>query len=234
MLAAIGTKAKPVPPLNLVGDYAGGSLFLITGMLAALIQSQSTGKGQVVDAAITDGSASLMSMFHGLTELGSWTTERQGNLLDGGSPQYDCYETSDGKFVSVGSLEPKFFDSLLEKLGIGENSYSDTQSLRRKLEEVFLSKTQDDWCQILEGSDVCFAPVLDFQEAINHPHNRARRTFIDIDGLTQPAPAPRFSGTPSPTPSQPETEGRSTKDVLRQIGLSNGDIDELSTLGVLT
>ncbi|HZW59629.1 MAG TPA: CaiB/BaiF CoA-transferase family protein, partial [Woeseiaceae bacterium] len=196
VLAAIGAAERPAPPLNLVGDYAGGSLFVVIGMLAALLEARASGSGQVVDAAITDGSASLMSVVHGLAALGHWQASRRANLLDGGAPNYDVYETRDGRFVSVGALEPAFFALLRERIGLAdagraaEPAPADTKA---RLAALFRTRTQREWCELLAGSDACVAPVLDYTEAPQHPHNRARHTYIDVAGVTQPAPAPRFS-----------------------------------------
>ena len=239
-LAAIGGKDKPVPPLNLVGDYAGGSLFLVMGMLAALLEARTTGKGQVVDAAITDGSASLMSFFHGGQGAGFWNTERGTNLLDGAAYFYDVYETADEKFVSIGPLEPQFYALFVEKAGLEPETFAkqagpeDWPRLKQELAAVFRRKTQREWCDLLEGSDVCFAPVLDFVEAAQHPHNLARKAYIDIEGVEQPAPSPRFSRTACDAPSAPRAEGADTDSVLRDAGFSDSDIAELRQSGALT
>lgn len=239
-LAAIGTADKPIPPLNLVGDYAGGSLFLVMGMLAALLEAQTSGKGQVIDAAITDGSASLMSMFFTMKKLGAWNTQRDNNLLDGGAPFYGAYSTLDEKFISVGSIEPQFFATLVAKAGL-EPSLIDAHmnparwaELKNALTELFKSKTRDEWCDLLEGSDACFAPVLDFTEAHEHPHNKARKTFIDINGSQQPAPAPRFSRSECRTPSAPRKEGADSEDILSDWGFTDAAIDALRSSGALT
>ena len=239
-LAAVGGKEKPMPPLNLVGDYAGGSLFLVMGMLAALVEARSSGKGQVVDAAITDGSASLMSFFHGGLRAGLWNTERGANLLDGAAYFYDAYETSDGKFVSIGPLEPQFYALFVEKAGLDRETFGqqagpqDWPRLKKELAGIIRQKTQREWCELLEGTDACFAPVLDFLEAPQHPHNVARKAYIDIEGVEQPAPAPRFSRTACDAPSAPRAEGADTDSVLRDAGLSDSDIDELRQSGALT
>jgi alpha-methylacyl-CoA racemase len=202
-LAAIGTKETPVPPLNLVGDFGGGALYVVVGVLAALIEAGKSGKGQVVDAAMCDGAASLMSMFFDRTLLAQWTEKRASNMLDGGAHFYGVYECKDGEFVSIGSIEPQFY-ALLRKLANLTDADYDAQmdkarwpALRTKLEAVFKTKTRDEWCAIMEGSDVCFAPVLTMSEAIKHPHMVARGVFINRHGMTQPGPAPRFSRTPS-------------------------------------
>lgn len=202
-LAAIGTKEKPVPPLNLVGDFGGGALYLVVGVLAAMLEASKSGKGQVVDAAMCDGAASLMSMFFDMTAMGRWTDERATNFLDGGAHFYGVYECSCGHFISIGSIEPQFYALLRQHAGLTDADF-DAQmdrkawpALKEKLEKVFKSKTREDWCKIMEGSDICFAPILTMQEAPKHPHNAARKIFVERHGVTQPAPAPRFSRTPS-------------------------------------
>jgi alpha-methylacyl-CoA racemase len=202
-LAAIGTAKKPVPPLNLVGDFGGGALYLVVGVLAALLEASKSGKGQVVDAAMCDGAASLMSMFFDLAAAGRWVEGREQNFLDGGAHFYGIYECSCGHFISIGSIEPQFYALLRQHAGLTDADY-DAQmdrkawpALREKLADVFKSKTREDWCQIMEGTDICFAPILTMAEAPKHPHNAARKIFVERHGVTQPAPAPRFSRTPS-------------------------------------
>lgn len=202
-LAAIGPKDKPVPPLNLVGDFGGGALYLIVGVLAAMLEASRSGKGQVVDAAMCDGAASLMSMFFDMAALGRWKEEREANMLDGGAHFYGVYECKDGGFVSIGSIEPQFYALLRELAGLTDKAYDaqwegkDWPGLREKLNVVFKTKTRDEWCKIMEGTDVCFAPILTMTEATKHPHMVARQVFVNNDGYPQPAPAPRFSRTPS-------------------------------------
>ena len=202
-LAAIGTKEKPVPPLNLVGDFGGGALYLVVGVLAALLEASKSGKGQVVDAAMCDGAASLMSMFFDMTASGRWTEGRESNFLDGGAHFYGVYECGCGRFISIGSIEPQFYALLRQHAGLidaGFDAQMDRKAwpeLKQKLVEVFKSKTRDEWCKIMEGTDICFAPVLTMAEAPNHPHMAARKIFVERHGITQPAPAPRFSRTPS-------------------------------------
>jgi alpha-methylacyl-CoA racemase len=238
-LAAIGGPDKPVPPLNLVGDYAGGSLFLVMGILAALFERQQSGKGQVVDAAIVDGSASLMSIFYTLNNLGLWSTRRGANMLDGAAHFYDTYETSDGKFISIGSIEPQFYALLLEKACLDPEVFreqgdaSSWPELKRRLVEIFKTRSRDEWCELMEGTDVCFAPVLDFKEAPQHPHNVERSTYIEIEGLQQPAPAPRFSRSVCDTPAPPVAEGADTEQVLEAWGFSDHDISHLRAAGAL-
>ena len=202
-LAAIGTKEKPVPPLNLVGDFGGGALYIVVGVLAALLEASKSGNGQVVDAAMCDGAASLMSMFFDMAAAGRWVEGRESNFIDGGAHFYGVYECSCGNFISIGSIEPQFYALLREHAGLAENCF-DAQmdrkawpELKQKLVDIFKSKSRDDWCKIMEGTDICFAPILTMAEAPNHPHNAARGIFVTRHGVTQPAPAPRFSRTPS-------------------------------------
>jgi len=202
-LAAIGTGQKPVPPLNLVGDFGGGALYLVVGVLAALLEARKSGKGQVVDAAMCDGAASLMSMFFDMTAMGRWTESRESNFLDGGAHFYGVYECACGNFISIGSIEPQFYALLRQLAGLTDDSF-DAQmdrkawpALKQKLVKVFKTRTREEWCNIMEGTDVCFAPVLTMAEAPHHPHMAARKVFVSRHGVTQPAPAPRFSRTPS-------------------------------------
>ena len=199
-LHAIGRAGdKPVPPLNLVGDFGGGGMLLAFGIVCALLERERSGLGQVIDAAMVDGAALLMTMFCGLRAGGVHREPRGHNLLDGGAPFYDTYETADGKYVAVGALEPQFYAELLRKLGIDPSSAppqldaAQWPAMKQRLAQVFASKTQAQWCALLEGSDACFAPVLSLDEAPAHPHMRARATFATLGGVTQPAPAPRFS-----------------------------------------
>lgn len=195
--------SPPAPPLNLVGDYGGGTMFLVMGVLAALHERHSSGKGQVVDAAITEGTAVLMTILHTLKNIGQWSPERGSNLLDSGAHFYDCYETADGKYVSLGSIEPHFYQLLKEKLSLSDELFGDQYNplkwpqQKRALAEKFKSKTRDQWTTLLEGSDVCFAPVLDADEAVQHHHMVARNAYTGAEGQEQPAPAPRLSRTPS-------------------------------------
>jgi len=202
-LAAIGPRERPVPPLNLVGDFGGGALYLVVGVLAALLEAKTSGKGQVVDAAMCDGAASLMSMFFDFAAIGRWSEGRESNFLDGGAHFYGVYECACGNFVSVGSIEPQFYALLRQLAGLSEHAF-DAQmdraawpALRQKMAAVFKSKTREEWCRIMEGTDVCFAPVLTMAEVPLHPHMAARNVFVDRHGVKQPAPAPRFSRTPS-------------------------------------
>ncbi len=211
-LGAIGHPGEPPPPpLNLVGDYGGGSLYLLVGLLAALLEVSRSGRGQVVDAAMCDGVASLMTLFHSLAAMGNWTSRRSDNLLDGGAPFYGTYACSDGKFVSVGPIEPQFYALLREKMELADpvfdrqNDKAAWPEIRTKLAAAFATRSRDEWCSLLEGTDACVAPVLELAEAHQHPHLAARGTFVTHEGLVQPAPAPRFSRTPSAIqgPAQP-------------------------------
>jgi alpha-methylacyl-CoA racemase len=203
-LNAIGRNGSaPVPPLNLVGDYGGGTMFLVMGVLAALHESKASGKGQVVDAAITEGTANLMSMFYTMNNIGAWSTRRASNLLDSAAHFYDSYETSDSKFITLGAIEPHFYALMKQKMGLNEEDFGKQNDprkwpeLKAKLAVIVASKTQQQWCDIMEGTDVCFAPVLDFLEAPNHHHMQARNAYVEVDGKVQPAPAPKFSRTKS-------------------------------------
>ena len=231
---------KPVPPLNVVGDLGGGALFVVVGILAALLEAGKSGKGQVVDAAMTDGSATLMGFFNSLHAMGMWSTKRGANLLDGGAHFYDSFETQDGKYVSIGSIEPQFYALLIEKAKLDPELFADQNNpakwpeLKQRLESVFLTKTQQQWCELMEGTDVCFAPVLDFLEAQEHPHNLARKTYIDVDGMMQPAPAPRFSRTESEVQFGARANGEDTNAVLEDWGFSKESIATLNENGALS
>jgi alpha-methylacyl-CoA racemase len=199
-LAAIGPESHPVPPLNLVGDYGGGSLYLVAGLLAGIISARTTGRGQVVDAAICDGAASMMAMFCELTAQGKWRDQRGANLLDGGAPFYRTFVCADGRHVAIGALEPQFYALLCRSTGFDGADGQDEPAwpdLHGRFEALFLTRTRDDWCRLLEGTDACFAPVLTLAEAPEHAHLAARQTFLTLEGVVQPAPAPRFSATPS-------------------------------------
>ncbi|HWE99081.1 MAG TPA: CaiB/BaiF CoA-transferase family protein [Caulobacteraceae bacterium] len=232
-LSAIGTSEKPIPPLNLVGDFGGGALYLAFGLLAGVINARSTGQGQVVDCAMSDGAASLMAMFYGFKASGAWSSQRRSNLLDGGAHFYDTYRCADGGWIAIGSIEPQFYALLLQKTGIEDPDFqaqmdrSAWPRLREKLAAVIGAKTRDEWCEIMDGTDVCFAPVLDLDEAPRHPHNVARQTFVEVDGVTQPAPAPRFSATPGVIASGPPAIGAHTRSALADWGLSDHEIGAL-------
>lgn len=210
-LHALGRRGdKPTPPINLVGDFGGGGMLLAFGLLAGILSARATGQGQVVDAAMVDGSALLMSMMWGFRAKGWWSGERGNNMLDTGEPFYDVYETADGRYIAIGAIEPQFYAELLRRAGVeGDPRFSAqhdpaTRQLRRDaFTRLFASRTRDEWCELLENSDACFAPVLDWDEAPHHPHTAARGTFATIAGRLQPAPAPRFSLTPAPLPRAP-------------------------------
>ncbi len=232
--------SPPTVPPTLVGDIAGGSMLLTVGMLAGMLNAQVTGKGQVVDAAICDGSAAATTLLYALFQNGQWTSQRQDNLLDGASHWYDTYETADGKYVSIGAIEPQFYARLLETLGLAEDPDFERQydrqswpALKRRFTEIFKSKTRAEWCELMEGTDICFAPVLDFDEAPRHPHNVARGTFTSVEGVTQPAPAPRFSATRSEIASAPPSVGQHTDVVLGELGCSAEQIASLRERGTI-
>lgn len=221
-LAAIGQRdGKPIPPLNLVGDFGGGTMFLLFGILSALYERQRSGQGQVVDAAMTDGAFALLAPIVGLRAGGHWPAERGGNLLDGGAHFYTTYRCADGAYISIAPIESHFYNLLRDKLGLADVPAFDAQmdaaqwpALSERLQQVFLTKTRAEWTALLEGTDACFAPVLDFDEAPRHPHNVARQSHVTLDGVLQPAPAPRFSRTPPSTPLAPRATGADTEAVI--------------------
>ena len=234
-LGAIGRAGGPPQvPLNLVGDFAGGSLYLVVGLLAALTHARATGEGQVVDAAITDGTAHLLSMVVAMQQSGGWSDRRGTNMLDTGTPFYDVFETSDGQWMSVGPLEPQFYGALVEGLGLtdapGQYDIGRWDELRQLFTETFASRTRSEWEQVFDGTDACVAPVLSLPEAYEHPHNVARGTYVEQDGLTQPAPAPRFSATPATLTTPPQPAGASTTAALTAWGIA--DVDQLIADGV--
>lgn len=241
-LFAMGRKGqKPVPPLNLVGDFGGGGMLLVTGVLAALLETANSGKGQVIDAAMVDGAAQLMWMFYGFQAMGMWNEkERESNLLDGGAHFYDTYECADGEYISIGSIEPQFYALLKEKAGLSEEDFGEQNNAelwpqqKEKLAEVFLTRTQAQWCEIMEGTDVCFAPILNFMEAPSHPANVARQTYIEVDGMTQPAPAPRFSRTPSEVKHGGHEPGADTDAVLAAMGFAEQELQSLREAGSIS
>ena len=226
-LHAIGAADKPVPPLNLVGDFGGGSMLLVIGILAALAERANSGKGQVVDAAMVDGVSLLSQMFWSLRSAGAWTDERANNLLDGGAPFYGTYRCADGRFVAVGSLEPQFYAELLKGLGLDDADLpkqSDRAGwpvLRERFTTAFAAKPRDEWAAIFADVDACVTPVLTFEEAASHPHLAARNTLIEVDGVVQAAPAPRFSRTPAATPTPPGESGNDNAEVFADWGVHN-------------
>ena len=239
-LHAIGEKGgKPVVPLNLIGDFGGGGLLLAYGIVCAILEAQSSGKGQVVDAAMVDGASALMTMMYGAFQSGFWRDERGSNMLDGGSHFYGVYETKDGKYVSIGSIEPQFYAQLLEKLGLADEQLPHQHDARRwdalkeRFAAVFRSRTRDEWCAIMEGSDVCFAPVLALGEVATHSHAVARAGFFENDGIWQPAPAPRFSRTVPATPATAVRIGADTDAILAAIGYDARQIEALRGAGAV-
>lgn len=238
-LHAIGTDEKPIPPLNLVGDFGGGALYLAFGLLAGVIHARSTGEGQVIDCAMSDGAASLMAMFYGFKAMGAWQETRRSNLLDGGAHFYDTYQCADGKWISIGSIEPQFYALLLEKTGITDPAFQNQMDrsawpeLTQKLAEVLKTKTQAEWCEIMDATDICFAPILDLDEAPKHAHNVARETFVTVEGVIQPAPAPRFSATPGKIQAPPPKIGAHNEAALTDWGFSSDAIKALQDSGAL-
>jgi alpha-methylacyl-CoA racemase len=233
-LDPIGRRGEaPVPPLNLVGDFGGGGMLLAFGIACALVEAKTSGKGQVVDAAMVDGAAVLMNIFHGMRQAGFWSEERGTNLLDTGAHFYDVYETKDGKYVSIGSIEPQFYAELLQKTGLESETLPHQMDrtkwaeLKERLRAIFKTKTRDAWCEIMEGSDVCFAPVLSLSEAPEHPHIKARSTFVSVAGALQAAPAPRFSRTPGEISRPPAHAGQHTDEALADWGVSASEIAKL-------
>jgi len=240
VLHAIGRAgAPPTPPLNLVGDFGGGALYLAFGVACGLLEAQRSGKGQVVDAAMVDGAASLMTIFFALHAAGNFSTTRGENILDSGAFFYDVYECADGGYVSLAPIEDKFLEELLRRMEIDPATMPAKLDRRRwpeakaKLAARFKTRTREEWCRLLEGSDACFAPVLSLAEAPSHPHNLARGTFIEIDGIVQPAPAPRFSRTPAQPPTPPEAPGERGIASLAGWGLGPEEIARLRTIGAL-
>lgn len=226
-LGSIGAQGSPpVVPLNLVGDYGGGALYLAFGLLCALHEARRSGQGQVVDAAMTDGAASLMSIFYGMRQMGGWAGGRGENMLDGGAPYYRTYETEDGKYVAIGAIEPKFYRELLDCLELDpaslppQDDRSQWAAMGETFARIFRGRPRADWVAIFEGRDACFAPVLSLDEAPDHPHNRSRNTFQSVEGVTHPAPAPRLSRTPGSLRVRAPHRGEHSEDVLRDWGVS--------------
>ena len=240
-LHAIGRSndEPPTPPLNLVGDFGGGTMFVLTGILAALLEAKSSGQGQVVDAGMVDGALSLMTSIYGMFEGGVQNDERAANILDSGSHFYNTYETKDGRYVSIGSIETKFYDELLEKMQIDPDSMAPQMereswpSMKEKLKELFLTKSRDEWCAIMDNTDICFAPVLTLAEAPDYPHNKERDAFVDVEGVMHPAPAPRFSRTPSSIKGPAPKTGIHTEEVLADWGVSSDEIKALKAGGAI-
>ena len=229
---------RPVPPLNLVGDFGGGAMMLAFGMVSAILHARATGEGQVVDASMTEGAALLGGLFHANQHQGVWQDERGANLIDGGAHFYDTYETKDGRYVSIGSIEPQFYAMLRDALGIADDPAFDAQmdqagwpTLKERIQALFRLRTRDEWCAIMEHTDICFAPVLSLEEARAHPHNVARRSFVEVDGVPQPAPVPRYSRSGTQAPWYPHEHA--TDAVLAELGLDAAAIGELRDAGVL-
>ena len=242
-LAHFGRAGEPpTPPINLVGDFGGGGMFLAFGVVCGLLEAQRSGIGQVVDAAMVDGTATLMSMFWAFSQMGLHDPSRRGvNTLDTGAHFYDVYECADGEYVSIGSIEPQFYAELLRLTGLSEDpAFADQldasrwPALKGRFAEVFLAKTRDEWCELMEHTDVCFAPVLRMDEAYDHPHNVARQTFVEVEGIRQPAPAPRFSRTVPQLGQPPARRGEHTREVLVDWGLDPNRVDELIASGAAT
>jgi alpha-methylacyl-CoA racemase len=239
-LSAIGPKGgAPVVPLNLIGDFGGGALYLALGLLAALHEAKASGKGQVVDAAMVDGAASLMTMHFGYLQAGFWRNARGENAVDGGSPYYSTYLTADGKYMAVGAVEKRFYGELLQRLGLADaelpdqNDRSRWGDLRARLAEVFASKTREEWTRVFEGSDACVSPVLDMEECVDDPHIAARGTFVRRDGAVEPGPAPRFSRTPAEISRSPVDPRADTRGALAAWGFTEARIGELAAAGVI-
>jgi alpha-methylacyl-CoA racemase len=236
VLHAFGRKGEaPVPPLNLIGDFGGGGILLAFGVACALLEAARSGRGQVVDAAMVEGASLLAAMFAGFLAAKNWSEERGTNILDTGAPWYDVYETQDGKFVSIGAIETRFYEELLQRLGVpdlGQHDRKRWPEMRAQFAAVFKGKTRDEWCKVFEGSDACFAPVLSWSEARRDPHNRARGSFVTVSGVEQPAPAPRFSRTPGEVRRAPPERGEGGAVALADWGFDASEIGQLRTLGL--
>lgn len=239
-LHAIGKKDEPPTiPLNVIGDFGGGAMFLALGVVSALFEASRSGRGQVVDAAMVDGASSLVAFMHAAVGAGYWEDERESNMLDGAAHFYNVYETKDGRYVSIGSIEPQFYAELLEKTGLASESLPDQNdktgwpTMRDRMAAVFVTKTRDEWVEIMDGSSVCFAPVLSVTEAPMHPHNQARKTFVEVDGVVQPGPAPRFARSKTAIQRGPQCEGAQTDEILRELGVDDDRVAELRESGVV-
>jgi alpha-methylacyl-CoA racemase len=239
-LEPIGRRGEaPVPPLNLVGDFGGGGMLLAFGVVCGVLEAQRSGQGQVIDAAMVDGAAALMTMTHAFRAMGIWNDERGTNILDTGAHFYDVYETADGKYVSIGSIEPQFYAELLRLTGLDgedlpwQHDRAQWPALKERMAAVFRTKTRDEWCELMDGTDVCFAPVLSIPEAIEHPHNVHRGTFVEVAGIPQPGPAPRFSRTAPEITAPPPHAGQHTDDVLAAAGFDADRIAKLRATGAV-
>jgi alpha-methylacyl-CoA racemase len=231
---------KPTPPINMVGDFGGGGMLLAFAMVSAILHARGTGRGQVIDCAMTEGAAILMAMIWGFRGMGAWRDERGVNLLDTGAHFYDSYECADGKFVSIGSIEPQFYAELRRLAGLADDPAFDAQmdharwpELKARLSEVFLGRTQAEWCTLMEGTDVCFAPVLSMAEAPDHPHNRSRGSFAELGGMVQPMPAPRYSETKAAHPRPAPAPGADTEEILGSLGYDAARIARLRQAGAI-
>jgi len=227
LLHGIGPAERPVVPINYLGDYAGGGMMLAFGMVAALLAVRGGAQGQVIDAAMTDGAALIGALIFGMRAAGLWRDRRESNLLDGGEPAYGVYRCSDGKFLALGALEPQFRQALFKGLALDPNSG------REEIAPVIATRTRDEWVAHFAGTEACVAPVLDLEEAPVHPHNIARRTFLDLDGVFQPAPAPRYSATVLDRPEPPRREGQDGNAILRELGFPPEEIEALRASGAL-
>jgi len=237
VLNAIGRRGEaPVPPLNLVGDFGGGGMLLGFGVACALLEASRSGQGQVIDAAMVEGASLLAAMFAGFLKAGTWSEKRGENILDTGAPWYDVYQTKDGKYVSIGSIETRFFDELVSRLGLSnvppQHDRARWPEMRALFEKTFKSKTRDEWCQVFEGSDACFAPVLSWSEARRDPHNTFRKTFVEVSGVEQPSPAPRFSHTPGMVRRAPPERGEGGRQALEDWGFAPAEIEKLKSRGL--
>jgi alpha-methylacyl-CoA racemase len=231
---------KPVPPLNLLGDFGGGGMLLAFGVVCGILEARQSGQGQVIDAAMTDGASLLMAMIYQFKAAGRWTDRRESNMLDGGAHFYDTYECADGKWISIAPIEPQFYELLLKKTGLSDdpayhpqNDAAKWPDLKDRFTTLFKTRTRDEWCALLEGSDVCFAPVLDLDEAPHHDHNVARSTFVEVEGVMQPAPAPRFSRTSPEIRCAPVVAGENTEETLFDWGFSRDEIVGLKSKGAI-
>lgn len=240
MLHAMGrADSPPAPPLNLVGDFGGGAMMLAFGVVCAALEARSSGKGQVVDAAMVEGSALLGAMIYGFRAFGAWTEQRSANMLDGGAHFYDCYVCADGKYISIGAIEPQFYALLLQRAEIADPAFdaqmdsSKWPELKEKFTTLFKTRTRQQWCELMEGTDICFAPVLDMQEAPAHPHNQARNSFTQLDGIVQPVPAPRFSRTHAEISMPPAAPGQHSEEILKDWGCTADRIVSLKEMQVI-
>lgn len=230
---------RPLPPCNLLGDFAGGGMLCAMGIMLALLERQKSGKGQVIDSAMVDGAANLSTMFHGLLANGLTTLDIGTNMLDGGAPYYQVYETKDGKFLAVGAIESKFYSELVKGLGLDptslppQNDRASWPEMKSRFADVFKTRTRDEWMSVFDGKDACVAPILELDEVAEHPHNRERRLILNVDDIAQPAPAPRLSRTPAPTPSPGNPRGADTRDVLKGLGYSEEEMKRLFENGVV-